>query len=296
MARYMPLSAGTYHISSKFGPRGGGMHWGLDFAAQDATKIYAAQAGSVVHIGRADGFGQWIVIDHPAEAGSGTTVYGHMWDAFATGLRHGDEVSAGQHIGFVGNNGDSSGHHLHFEVHPTVWAPRSQQDPEPWLAGALEPGVPVVAGEPRREAARPPKSDHEMLGEIYELLTAPLPSRSIYRDNNQPIDIWRGMLLNIDGMAHEAYIEREALLGHEPAIAAVRRCADNSDDPQARERATFILSKVSERSLGGRPGDGEVGSHGPPAKRATKAPGKKVAKTTAKKAAKAPARKGNRNR
>ena len=53
-----------------------------------------------------------------------------------------------------------------------------------------------------------------MLVEIYQLLTAPLPSRSIYRDNNQPIDIWRGMLLNVDGMAHEAYVEREALLGY----------------------------------------------------------------------------------
>ena len=109
MTRYMPVRAGTYQTSSKFGPRGGGMHWGLDFAAPDGTKIYAAQAGSVVHIGAADGFGQWIVIDHPGEAGSGTTVYGHMWDAHATGLRQGDQVNAGQHIAFVGNNGDSSG-------------------------------------------------------------------------------------------------------------------------------------------------------------------------------------------
>ena len=33
MARFMPVRAGTYQISSKFGPRGGGMHWGMDFAA-----------------------------------------------------------------------------------------------------------------------------------------------------------------------------------------------------------------------------------------------------------------------
>ena len=86
-----------------------------------------------------------------------------------------------------------------------------------------------------------------MLVEIYQLLTTPVPSRSIYRDNNQPIDIWRGMLLNVDGMAHEAYVEREALLGYEPAIAIVRRCAENSDDPQARQRAAFILSKIAEQ-------------------------------------------------
>jgi hypothetical protein len=65
MTRYMPVRAGTYQMSSKFGPRGGGMRWGLGFAAPDGTKIYAAQAGSVIHIGAADGFGQWIVNDQP---------------------------------------------------------------------------------------------------------------------------------------------------------------------------------------------------------------------------------------
>lgn len=218
------------------------MHRGVDFAATENTKIFAAQAGSVVFIGRADGFGQWIVIDHPAEAGGGTTVYGHMWDAHATGLQNGDRVHAGQHIAFVGNNGQSTGAHLHFEVHPTVWRAGSQVDPLPWLAGASEPGAATAQHEGE---AIMPKSDHDMLAEIYALLTTPVPSRSIYRSNDQPVDTWRGMLLNIDGMAHEAYIEREALLGYQPAVDLVRRCADHSVDGVARERAAFILSKVA---------------------------------------------------
>jgi hypothetical protein len=139
MNRYVPLKSGTCTLSSPFGHRGGGMHWGQDFAAADGTRIYAAQAGTIVHIGQAQGFGQWIVIDHPTEAGSGTTVYGHMWNAAATGLSLGDHIEAGQHIAYVGNNGESSGPHLHFEVHPTVWRAGSQIDPMPWLAGALEP-------------------------------------------------------------------------------------------------------------------------------------------------------------
>lgn len=82
VSRYMPLkersdlpgsAAGTYHLSSPFGPRDRQMHWGQDFAANDGTRIYAAQAGSVQYIGAAQGFGQWIVIDHPAPAGGGTT-------------------------------------------------------------------------------------------------------------------------------------------------------------------------------------------------------------------------------
>ncbi|MGW4240900.1 peptidoglycan DD-metalloendopeptidase family protein [Nocardia sp. NPDC004722] len=138
----MPLKQGTYSIASGFGPRWGTSHLGLDFAADDGTPFYAAQSGTVAYIGDASGFGQWIVIDHPAESGGGTTVYGHMWNAYATGLSRGDRVEAGQLIGYVGSNGQSTGPHLHFEVHPTAWAAGSQIDPQPWLSGAIEPGNP----------------------------------------------------------------------------------------------------------------------------------------------------------
>ncbi|AYD84612.1 lysin A [Mycobacterium phage Paito] len=138
--RFFPMRDGTYTLSSGFGARWGTQHRGLDFAAKDGTPIYAAQAGTVAYIGPAQGFGQWIVIDHPAEAGAGTTVYGHMWNAFATGLKAGDRVQAGQLIAYVGSNGQSTGPHLHFEVHPTVWRQGSQIDPAPWLRGALNPG------------------------------------------------------------------------------------------------------------------------------------------------------------
>ncbi|URM86475.1 lysin A [Mycobacterium phage Hilltopfarm] len=140
MTRFLPLKEGTFRWGSPFGWRPGGSHYGQDFEASDGTPIYAAQAGTVAYIGAASGFGQWIVIDHPAADGAGTTVYGHMWDAFATGLRQGDWVGAGQLIGYVGSNGQSTGPHLHFEVHPTVWRAGSQIDPRPWLSGALNPG------------------------------------------------------------------------------------------------------------------------------------------------------------
>ncbi|UJL31707.1 peptidoglycan DD-metalloendopeptidase family protein [Mycolicibacterium vanbaalenii] len=112
------------------------MHRGIDFEAADGTPIYAAGSGIVAHIGPAQGFGQWIVIRH--DSGE-STVYGHMWDAHALGLRQGDRVFAGQHIAFVGSNGQSSGPHLHFEVHPGAWRAGSQIDPRPWLNGAMDP-------------------------------------------------------------------------------------------------------------------------------------------------------------
>ncbi len=137
--RYNPLQHSMCTLSSPFGPRSGGFHRGQDFAAADGTPIFAAQTGTVAHIGPAAGFGQWIVLDHPNSAGGGSTVYGHMWNAFATGLKKGDHVRAGQQIGFVGSNGDSSGPHLHFEVHPKAWSPGSQIDPRPWLEHSCDP-------------------------------------------------------------------------------------------------------------------------------------------------------------
>ena len=136
MTRQYPLHAGTYSISSGFGPRSGGFHAGLDFAAKDGTKFYACQSGTVQYIGAADGYGQWIVIDSDDSEGGGCVEYGHMWDAFATGLRVGSKVKAGQHIGFVGSNGGSTGPHLHISVWPRGYGDGNKIDPAVWLKAA----------------------------------------------------------------------------------------------------------------------------------------------------------------
>lgn len=128
------MRTGTYTLTSGFGPRWGSHHAGLDFGADDGTPIYAAADGAVDYIGPADGFGQWIVLRH--DSGE-STVYGHMWNAYATGLKVGDRVREGQRIASVGANGEATGPHLHFEVHPGKWAQGSQIDPEVWLGGTV---------------------------------------------------------------------------------------------------------------------------------------------------------------
>lgn len=144
------------------------------------TRIYAAQAGTVKYIGAAQGFGQWIVLDHPRPAGGGTTVYGHMWNALATGLRLGESVAAGQHIAYVGSNGQSSGPHLHFEVHPTVLRAGSQIDPMPWLAGALDPETTLAA-------AAVPVTD-TLYADVSEW-QRPVDDSYPYRGGDQPIQL-----------------------------------------------------------------------------------------------------------
>ncbi len=97
-------------ITSGFGQRGGNLHAGIDFGAPIGTPVYAASSGSVIAAGAASGFGQWVKLRHP---GNITTVYGHIsrWTVTV-----GQAVQAGQLIAFSGNEGRSTGPHLHFEV------------------------------------------------------------------------------------------------------------------------------------------------------------------------------------
>lgn len=148
MTRYWPLARGTFQFGSPFGPRPGGFHAGQDFPAPDGTPFYAVADGTVLYMGRASGYGQWIVLDHPAAVGGGTSEYGHMWNAAATGLRVGDRVKGGQLLGFVGNNGESSGPHLHLSVMPYDYNPAAKVDPMAWLTGATYPDESSTGGKP----------------------------------------------------------------------------------------------------------------------------------------------------
>lgn len=144
MTRQWPLPRSSYTISSRFAGRTNPVtgrsenHSGTDFAAPDGTPFYACSGGTVLHIGSASGYGQWIVIDHPDSEGGGCTEYGHMWNAFATGLKQGDQVKAGQLIGYVGSNGQSTGPHLHLTVWERAYGGK-RIDPETWLSGHPHP-------------------------------------------------------------------------------------------------------------------------------------------------------------
>lgn len=96
--------------SSGFGPRDGGFHRGQDIAAPLDTTIVAAGNGLVIDAGPADGYGLWVRIQHPDAT---ITTYGHNDRNL---VRTGQEVVAGQPIAEVGNRGQSTGPHLHFQI------------------------------------------------------------------------------------------------------------------------------------------------------------------------------------
>ncbi|NIL78415.1 peptidoglycan DD-metalloendopeptidase family protein [Rhodococcus sp. B10] len=139
----MPLREGTYQATSPFGPRINPVtgedegHQGQDYSAPAGTPIYAATDGTVVKAGPASGFGNWIIIDTTVDGQSVSTVYGHMNDD-GVDVTEGQTVAAGDPIGKVGNDGQSTGPHLHFEVWPgTRLASGSNAvDPVAWLAAS----------------------------------------------------------------------------------------------------------------------------------------------------------------
>ncbi|GLZ28005.1 hypothetical protein Lesp02_01950 [Lentzea sp. NBRC 105346] len=110
-------------LTSGFGARWGVMHQGIDIANAIGTPIRSAADGVVVEAGPAQGFGLWIRVRHD----DGTvTVYGHV-DRFT--VPTGKRVRAGEEIAKMGNRGQSTGPHLHFEV----WQGGRKVDPLSWL-------------------------------------------------------------------------------------------------------------------------------------------------------------------
>lgn len=112
----IPVSMLQARMSSPFGwrlhpiTRTSRLHAGLDFAAPKGTPIYAASNGVVSSAGYVNGYGYLIEIDHGAGV---TTVYAHNSENL---VEAGDIVSRRQMIARVGNTGNSTGAHLHFEV------------------------------------------------------------------------------------------------------------------------------------------------------------------------------------
>ncbi|MFC7341108.1 M23 family metallopeptidase [Saccharopolyspora griseoalba] len=106
-----PWVAPTWgEISSGFGMRWGSMHEGVDIANEVGTPIRAASAGTVIDSGPASGYGLWVRIDH----GRGrVTTYGHV---DATRVHVGQKVESADPIATLGNRGQSTGPHLHFQI------------------------------------------------------------------------------------------------------------------------------------------------------------------------------------
>jgi murein DD-endopeptidase MepM/ murein hydrolase activator NlpD len=112
-------------FTSNFGYRWGVLHAGIDIANSIGTPIVAVSDGVVIDAGPTAGYGMWVKLRH---ADGTVTLYGHV---NTTTVSIGERVMAGDQIATMGNRGNSTGPHLHFEV---LLGGTNRVDPVPWLA------------------------------------------------------------------------------------------------------------------------------------------------------------------
>src|SRR5690625_1817955 len=115
-------------LTSRFGPRWGSHHTGVDWAVPVGTPVSAALAGTVARAG-------WNVVPGRtglgmllAHEGNRNTYYGHLSRLLAS---VGDTVAKGAAIALSGNTGNSTGPHLHFET----WTGGNPVDPLSHMGG-----------------------------------------------------------------------------------------------------------------------------------------------------------------
>lgn len=98
-------------IRSRYGPRRGRAHQGVDLALKAGEKIYATFSGRVrVSQYNKGGYGNLVIIRHDNGL---ETFYGHLSERM---VEPNQWVEAGQVIGLGGSTGRSTGPHLHFET------------------------------------------------------------------------------------------------------------------------------------------------------------------------------------
>jgi len=92
------------------------MHWGIDIGGHVDNSIVASAAGRVRFVSRGNtGYGYYVIITH---SNGWETLYAHL---ASISVAVGNSVKQGQRIGTKGTTGNSTGIHLHFEIHAGKW-------------------------------------------------------------------------------------------------------------------------------------------------------------------------------
>ena len=123
-ARRWQLPVKNYVLTSGYGSRWGRLHAGEDFGIPTGTTLVSMSTGTIVFAGQESGYGTIVKIRY----WDGTvSFYGHMSRISVTA---GEVVTPGEVVGQSGNTGESTGPHLHLEIHPDGAA---AINPLPWL-------------------------------------------------------------------------------------------------------------------------------------------------------------------
>lgn len=128
-------------ITSKFGPRWGRNHNGIDIGVPDGTSVRSIADGKVVRSDMVDykGYGNFIIVEHNVDGQKIYSAYAHLTKRLKNA---GDTVKKGEEIaksgggqGLAGGGGLSTGPHLHFEIRKSQYG--NWVDPAPYLTGEI---------------------------------------------------------------------------------------------------------------------------------------------------------------
>ncbi len=119
-------------------------HQGVDIARPGNIPIYAAASGIVTRVGRLGTYGNVVMIVHIINGKTYETNYAHLhsYDVIV-----GQKVDQGQRIGRMGTTGQSTGQHLHFEIHSGRWATGQPNAVDPLKYITLVPALGAIGSD-----------------------------------------------------------------------------------------------------------------------------------------------------
>jgi LysM repeat protein len=178
-------------ITDVYGTRHG-HHKGIDIAAEVKTPIHTVDHGVVTKSYYSGSYGHVVFIKHDNGL---ETVYAHLNKRM---VKEGQIVKQGDMIGEMGNTGDSSGVHLHFEIHQGEWTYEKENAVNPILAlGEAAIGQPIAALEKLKSdgaletIARLRMADDIQLGEnLVDKAVSPAEGESIVHAVKSGETLW----------------------------------------------------------------------------------------------------------
>ena len=217
---------GNAEYYKQFGQNG---HNGLDLGAPAGTPVYAADDGTIAF----EGWGQnhsWmgapagicVLINHGGSYGG----YAHLT---STVVSKGQQVSKGQHIGYVGSTGAATGPHLHFEMLPLN--PNFKNG----FAGRIDPS-------PYIESSTPTATDDQIRQAYREILEREADDGGIAHYRNYPLSFVRSDLAN--SSEKRQLDQRKA----ENAAAEAARQAEEAKQETARAAAEEAARKAEQEA------------------------------------------------
>lgn len=182
-------------VTSRFGPRWGGSHSGIDLAMPVGTPLRAPRSGRVIRAGwntLAGRSGIGMMMQHNGWG----SYFGHLSQAL---LGAGDTFRAGQIVARSGNTGRSTGPHLHFEVNRGNF----QAPINPSATGLFDEGGVLSHGQMALNLSGKPEA---------VLTNDQWASLESFANTGLPEEI---TLVLADGEAFPAYIRRESHVEHQ---------------------------------------------------------------------------------